>query len=88
MLCDIYKSKKGEELYLYVEQDAGFENVPADLLAQINAEKVVMTLTLSPQRTLARADVNKVMADIRSQGFYLQLPPPPVPSSPVTATND
>ena len=37
----------------------------------------VTDLILSPERPLSRADVNKVMAAVQQQGFYLQMPPPP-----------
>ena len=35
----------------------------------------VMTIALTPERKLARADVNEVLAAIEEQGFYLQMPP-------------
>jgi uncharacterized protein YcgL (UPF0745 family) len=34
-----------------------------------------MTMLLHPERKLARADINKVLADIEEQGYYLQMPP-------------
>ena len=34
-------------------------------------------MILDPKRPLARADVSKVMDEIRDKGFYLQMPPPP-----------
>ena len=36
-----------------------------------------MTLALSLDKKLARADVAKVLEAIREQGYYLQLPPSP-----------
>lgn len=75
ILCEIYKSRKREGLYLYVEKTEGFNRVPSELLQQIDQDKSVMTLLLTPERKLSRADVNKVMNDIQEKGFYLQLPP-------------
>ena len=75
LLCDIYKSKKNEELYLYVAKSEGFARVPEQLLAKINCDKPIMGLALSPQKKLSRADVVKVMADIEDKGYYLQMPP-------------
>ena len=36
---------------------------------------LVIELELSPDRKLAREDVGKVMANLRDQGFHLQMPP-------------
>jgi uncharacterized protein YcgL (UPF0745 family) len=74
-LCEIYKSKKQEELYLYIDKAAGFERVPQELLDKINCDKAIMTLLLTPERKLSRADVSKVLSDIEVKGYYLQLPP-------------
>lgn len=74
-LCEIYKSKKQEELYLYVDKTEGFKRVPPELLGKINQDKAIMTLLLTPERKLSRADVNKVLSEIEVNGFYLQLPP-------------
>jgi uncharacterized protein YcgL (UPF0745 family) len=34
-----------------------------------------MVLLLTPEKVLARANVAVVLADIKAQGFYLQMPP-------------
>jgi len=73
--CVIYKSKKQEELYLYIDASKQLNEFPAELLGKINTEKPIMNITLSPERKLARADVVKVMQEIQQKGFYLQLPP-------------
>ena len=75
ILCEIYKSKKDEELYVYVDKTQGLQRVPSQLVEKINTKKSVMSLLLSAERKLARADVAKVMADIQEKGFYLQMPP-------------
>lgn len=73
----IYKSRKKEELYLYLAQQDDFSVVPEDLMQSIGKEpQFVMQLTLSEQRKLAREDVGKVMQNLQEKGFHLQLPPP------------
>ena len=62
-------------MYLYVEKSRGVEDVPAELLSRFGELIPVMLLPLSPERKLARADVNDVLACIEKQGFYLQMPP-------------
>ncbi len=77
LLCQIYKSPRREEMYLYVDKAKGLEDVPPALLERFGAPIEVMTLVLTPERKLARADVGEVLENIRERGFYLQMPPTP-----------
>ena len=79
ILCDIYKTATKEEMYLYLSRDEGFKPVPEALLKQFGKPVLVTTMLLAATKKLARADVTKVMDDITRQGFYLQMPPPPIP---------
>ena len=74
-LCQIYKSPRREEMYLYVDKARGLDDVPEALLRQFGEPEPVMTLLLTPERKLARADTEEVLAQIEQQGFYLQMPP-------------
>jgi len=64
-------------MYLYVEKKEGLEPVPEDLLRRFGKPELAMTLMLSPEKKLARADVEYVLEKIEEQGFYLQMPPRP-----------
>jgi len=75
MQCFIYKSQKKDQLYLYLNKRDDFSAIPADLLKNLGQLSFVMELQLSPERKLAREDVNKVMSSIASRGFFIQLPP-------------
>lgn len=75
LLCQILKSPRKAEMYLYVDKARGIEDVPDTLLATFGEPEAVMLLPLTPQKKLARADVNEVLAAIEAQGFYLQMPP-------------
>lgn len=77
LLCQVFKSSRKEEMYLYVDKAKGLADVPEVLLAQFGEPQEVMTLVLDENRRLARADVRQVLADIAGQGFYLQMPPTP-----------
>ncbi len=78
VLCQIYRSRKAaEEMYLYVDKTKGTKDVPEPLLEKFSLGKPVMTLMLHPEKKLARADILKVLAEIDSRGFYLQMPPSP-----------
>ena len=74
-MCSVYKSWKKDGMYLYVPKKELFAKVPADLLELFGRPAHVMDLLLTREKKLALADVNKVMNDIQSKGFYLQMPP-------------
>lgn len=75
VMCAVYKNPRKEGMYIYVSKDKGLEPVPEVLLASMGQPEHVMDLLLTPQRTLARVDVNEVMAALDAQGFFLQMPP-------------
>lgn len=74
-LCDIYRSPRDPEMYLYVENKQAMQRVPEKLQELFGKPVHVTTLLLTPERKLARADVDKVMHALAEQGYYLQLPP-------------
>ncbi|CAA0088195.1 Protein YcgL [Zhongshania aliphaticivorans] len=76
-ICAVYRSSRTEGMYLYVDHQEDLSRVPEDLLKRFGQPQRSMTLVLNAERKLARADVNKVMAEIAEKGFYLQLPPQP-----------
>ena len=73
--CWIYRSHRHQEMYLYVAQEDGFEELPEALMRHFGAPALVMQLPLNPAQRLAREDVNQVMANLQTQGYHLQLPP-------------
>ena len=83
MLCEIYKSSKKDEMYLYVasvQSEADEQIDPLSVLSDamksaFGRATFVMKLELNEERKLARANVLHVMDSIQTKGFYLQLPP-------------
>lgn len=75
---DVYRNSQKEGMYLYIEQGTGLEQVPEVLRKQFARAELTMSLLLTPEKKLARAEAAKVMASIEEQGFYLQMPPGPV----------
>jgi len=75
LLCEIFRGSRQPEMYLYVDRARGLRDVPAALLARFGQPSTVMTLHLTPDRKLARADAAAVLASIAEKGFYLQMPP-------------
>ncbi len=76
VLCDVYKSRRKDETYLYVTRKDALSRVPEALLETFGKPELAMTLMLSPDKKLARADTEKVLQALEEQGFYLQMPPP------------
>jgi len=75
ILCQVFRSSRKQEMYLYVDKIRGLVDVPDTLLAQFGEPVPVMLLQLTPEQRLARADAALVLASIDAQGFYLQMPP-------------
>ncbi len=75
LLCEVFRSSRKQEMYLYVDRARGLEDVPEVLMQQFGEPESVMTLVLTPDRRLARVDVREVLEAIESQGFFLQMPP-------------
>jgi uncharacterized protein YcgL (UPF0745 family) len=75
MLCQLYKSPRQAEMYLYVELSVGLEHVPPPLLARFGEPEKLMVLQLDEKRKLARVEASEVRRQIRDQGYFLQMPP-------------
>ncbi len=75
MHCQIFRSQKKDETYLFLAADQPFEELPEDLLATFGEPVFVMALKLSSKSKLARVETQSVLASLRERGFFLQLPP-------------
>lgn len=74
-ICQIFRSPRKPEMYLYVDKAEGMARVPAALLTQFGEPQPVMVLHLEAGRKLARVQAADVLEQIASQGFFLQMPP-------------
>jgi uncharacterized protein YcgL (UPF0745 family) len=75
-ICSIYKSPRKNEMYLYVLKGEELSRVPEQLLAAFGPPALAFSMVLTPERSLAREDIHKVLANLDSQGYHLQMPPP------------
>jgi uncharacterized protein YcgL (UPF0745 family) len=75
VLCQIFKSNRNPEMYLYVEKKVGLAEIPASLLKRFGDAEPLMIVLLDADKKLARANAVQVMQDITDNGFYLQMPP-------------
>ena len=78
MLSVVYKSLNKAETYLFIERRDDFARVPAPLLQTFGTPKLTMIINLATKSHLGQADLAKVREALMTQGYYLQLPPPPV----------
>ena len=77
----IYKSIKKDELYLYLQKKDDFSKVPEPLLKSFGRIEFVMELEITPERKLARENVDKVISSLQDKGFFVQMPPTIVPEA-------
>ncbi|GAA4492777.1 YcgL domain-containing protein [Pseudaeromonas paramecii] len=76
MICAVYKSRKKEQTYLYVERRDDFSRVPAELMTLFGSPQFVMLLPLAKHAKLPGVDPQALADALAKQGFFLQLPPP------------
>lgn len=74
IICTIYKTRIKEGMYIYVDKKEDLSRVPEELLTKFGKPELAMTMLLSEQRKLQRADISKVMQSIIDTGYYLQMP--------------
>jgi len=72
--CWVYKSKKVKYLFVYLAQEGDFDRLPDHLKIRIGELIFVLKLDLTPDRKLAKEDAKKVLENLRSCGYHLQLP--------------
>ncbi|EED35057.1 conserved hypothetical protein [Luminiphilus syltensis NOR5-1B] len=75
-LVQVLKSAKRTDTYIYVAQGHDLETLPEALTAGLGELSPVLSMRLTPDRTLARFSGAQVLAAIEEQGFFLQIPPP------------
>ena len=75
MNCQIFKSLRKPDTYVYLPSGAEFEALPEALRRVFGSPEKVMDLDLNSDTKLALADVSDVLKKIAEHGFYLQLPP-------------
>ncbi|GAB3482972.1 YcgL domain-containing protein [Marinomonas epiphytica] len=75
LIVEVFRSSKHDEMYLYVEKSIGLKEVPEELMVRFGKGISAMTMLLTKEKKLARANAAEIVKSIREKGFYLQLPP-------------
>lgn len=74
MQAYVYKSLRKPDTYLYLREKDAFGLVPEGVRAPLGALSFVLEFDLTPERKLARADAEVVMANLLALGYHLQGP--------------
>ncbi len=75
MLAHIYRSEKKTGAYLYLAEGFEFDRLPDDLQAAVGECTQVMKLDLAQREKLASENIETVRANLKEQGYHLQMPP-------------
>jgi len=75
MHCEIYRSSKKDQTYLYVKSPIDRDELPDALLSVLGELSLVMELEITGDTKLATEDSTLVIAEVGEKGFYLQMPP-------------
>ncbi len=73
--CFIYTCSRKPDTYVYLSDEGGIDVLAPELLASLGRLDLLMSIELTPERKLARADARVVIETLQSRGYYLQLPP-------------
>lgn len=74
-LSAVYRSSKRANTYLYIQKRDDFSRVPDALLKQFGKPQFVTILSLGKHEQVAGIHRDEFIADIKNDGFYLQMPP-------------
>ena len=73
--CYVYRSRKNNEMYLYLPEKEQFSNVPESLMKLVGKVDFSFEFELNTERKLLRYKASDVMQALLDNGFFLQMPP-------------
>lgn len=74
MKAYIYRCSRKPDMYLYLAEKDRFEDVPAEIFRTLGQVEFALELALDAGTKLAREDARTVLANLKENGFHLQLP--------------
>lgn len=74
-LVKVYKTQRKADMYLFVDFAEDLQRVPETLLEQFGTPELALSLSLSSDKKLARAEAGAVLEAIAESGYFLQMPP-------------
>ncbi|WP_018865499.1 MULTISPECIES: YcgL domain-containing protein [unclassified Thioalkalivibrio] len=76
MQCYVYRATRRADTYVYFPEKDDFSDLPEGVMRALGTLEFALEFDLTPERTLAQEDPQKVLANLEEQGFHLQFPPP------------
>lgn len=76
MECIVYKSTRRADTYVYVLDPQALEQLPPELKQSLGTLAEALRFELTPERKLARIDVEVLRKNLKEIGFHIQFPPP------------
>jgi len=77
MEVDVFKTPQRPHTFLYLPKDLHPEDWPEGLAAIFSEPQKVLSLLLTPDQPLAMQTAVEVISALETQGYFLQMPPPP-----------
>ena len=74
MQCFIYRCSLKPDMYIYLEEEDVFDNVPKEIFNSLGIVEFSMELEIDPETRLAREDTETVISNLKEHGFHIQLP--------------
>ncbi|MGB5398531.1 MAG: YcgL domain-containing protein [Gammaproteobacteria bacterium] len=74
MQAYIYRCSRKPDMYIYLAERDDFSKVPAVVMNGLGITEFAMELEITEDRQLARVDASKVLQNMKTHGFHLQLP--------------
>ncbi len=72
--CFVYRCAKKQDMYIYLAEENNFDSIDENLKRALGDLTFALALDLNKNTRLAKEDPVKVMANLKTQKFHLQLP--------------
>ena len=72
--CYIYRCSAKQDMYIYLAEENGFDAIDDSIKKKLGQLSHAMTIELTKDSKLAKEDPEKIIENLKSQGFHLQLP--------------
>ena len=72
--CYIYRCSAKPDMYIYLAEKDQFDKIPDQLYSKLGRIDFAMELELDKDKKLAKEDAAKVIKNLETQGFHLQMP--------------
>lgn len=73
--CYVYRCSAKLDMYIYLAEENNFACIDESLVKKLGSLDFAMSLELNSDTKLAKEDPLKIMENLSSLGFHLQLPP-------------